>query len=141
MGASGRGKEDLQMLNNTSIDIRFRRIDHSNKLIEIIEDEAYALRRRHPQVRCCAVVVEKQNQRHLKGNPIRAHVSLRIPGKVVFSSKMSDEPDESASAAAALFQAFSAAEHTLTTYLNRHKGMRQMHHRSWNDLDMEMTAR
>jgi hypothetical protein len=102
-----------------NISMRFRHISRPNDLVELIDWEARRLCERHPQTQRCSVVVEKPNQRHNKGNPVRAQITLSVTGKSILSSKEADGPDEMGNAAVALLSAFDAAEHSLSTYLCR----------------------
>ncbi|MBN2495447.1 MAG: hypothetical protein JXR96_12705 [Deltaproteobacteria bacterium] len=115
------------MAADKSISVRFRRIDRADDLVGIVEHEARALRRRHPQIVSLAVLVEKRHRRHRTGNPVRAQVSVELRGKVIVSSKRSDDPDESVCAPAAVYRAFHAVEHAVSAYLDRHDARRHGH--------------
>jgi len=117
------------MSGHDSTTVRFYHISQTDKLIKSIYDEARKLKQRHHQIISCAVTVEKQQRRHLKGNPIRAQIRLELPGKVIVSSKKSDHPDEFTSASAALSHAFNAAEHAVSAHLNRCLMVRRDHYR------------
>ncbi len=118
-GCSINGIGGLMILMSRNISMRFRHISRPNDLVELIEWETRRLCERHPQTQSCSVVIEKPNQRHNKGNPIRAQITLSVPGKSFLSSKEADGPEEMGNAAAALLSAFNAAEHSLRTYLCR----------------------
>lgn len=107
------------MSETISISICFRHIEHSNDLVVLIETEARALQRRHPELQNCSVIIEKRHRRHRTANAIRARVSVGVPGRILISAKTSTSRDESTGAAAALSHAFDAAEHALVTHQSR----------------------
>lgn len=116
------------MPHNTSLSLRFKNISSSNELVEIAENEVRSLRRRHPRVISCNVIVGKRHRRHRKGNPIHARVTLELVDRTVLSSKEVNVADADASASVALCQAFHAAEHGLVVHESRTESSRRGHH-------------
>jgi ribosome-associated translation inhibitor RaiA len=108
-----------------AVTMRFRQMEQSNELLQIVESEARSLKRRHPRISKCSVVIEKRQNRRRNGNPIRARVTVVLAGKVFVSSTASTDTDELSSAIAAIFNSFKGVERAVTVHQMRRSEARR----------------
>ncbi len=101
--------------------VQFKNIKSHVKLENFIEEKSIRLKRRHPDIVNCSVILKKINSSHNKGNPIEAQISLSLKGKTIVSCKQETNIDEDSSAFLSVTSAFEAAENAVKKHLQRIK--------------------
>lgn len=112
------------------ISIRFHQVNQLNEVYTLVDGEARKPSRLFPEIVGCVVVIDKPSNRHRKGNPIRAHVTVSIPGKTMAFSKRADGQDEAVCALAALSFAFDAVEKTVGEYTKKQREAEERQYRA-----------
>lgn len=101
--------------------IRFRQMNHSSRIFDLVDSETRKLHSQYGQIISCYIVVEKPHKRHRKGNQVRALLKLSFPRKKFVFSKLGAGKSEHENALAAIASAFDAAEYAINEYIRKQR--------------------
>jgi len=99
--------------------IRFHQVTQSNEVFDLVDQEMRKIESHCPDIISCAVVIDKSHSRRRKGNPIRAQLTFRLPGRQLVVTKSVDSGNDSDNALTALSYAFDAAEYAINGHTHK----------------------
>lgn len=67
-------------MSNTSIQITFRGVDHSDALEETIRERAAWLEQFHPDIQRCRVLIEVPHRHHGEARHFHTTIEITVPG-------------------------------------------------------------
>jgi ribosome-associated translation inhibitor RaiA len=107
------------MSSTNPVSVQYKNIEPTQKLESFIVKKAAKLKKRHPAILNCQLILNKSTSSRNKGNQVQTQVSIGVPGKMIVLAKQNSGVDELSSAFASVTSAFDSAERSVDRYFER----------------------
>lgn len=108
--------------------IRFRGMDPSPSVEEIVRERIARLSRFHDRITSCVVVIEAPHRRGHQGKIYRAQVNITVPGATIVTGRISDNDHAHEDVYVAIRDSFDAAQRQLEDITRKKSGHRVKAH-------------
>lgn len=102
--------------------IRFRGMEPSPSVEEVVRERMGRLARFHDRITSCAVVIEAPHRRGHKGKIYRVHVDITVPGREIVAGKGREETHAHEDVNVAIRDSFDAAQRQLEDLVRKRSG-------------------
>ncbi|GBD42591.1 Cold shock protein 1 [bacterium HR40] len=111
----------------TPVEIRFHDVPHSDFIEARVREKIAELEKVYDRIHSIRVVIDKESNRHQKGNTYRIRLFIHVPGKeIVINHNQRDDPARE-DFKFALREAFDAAERELKEFKAKQRGEVKRH--------------
>lgn len=108
--------------------IRFRGMEPSPSVEEVVRERIARLARFHERMISCAVVIEAPHRHGRQGKLYRVHVDIAVPGAVIVTGKMQQDNHAHEDVYVAIRDSFDAAQRQLEDLVRKKSGYRVKPH-------------
>lgn len=108
--------------------IRFRGMEPSPSVEEVIRERIDRLARFHGRITSCAVVIEAPHRHRHKGGIYRVQVDITVPGKEIVTGREQEENHAHEDVYVAIRDSFNAAQRQLEDIVRKRSGYRVKPH-------------
>lgn len=105
----------------TSVQITFRGLDHSEAVEELVRKEAARLDGHFDRIVSCRVVIEATHRQQQKAKIFHVRIDLGVPGAELVANRDPAEPGAHSDPALAVRDAFRVITRQLQDYVSRHR--------------------
>jgi ribosomal subunit interface protein len=104
--------------------IRFRGMEPSPSVEEVVRERIARLTRFHDRITACAVTIEAPHKRGRKGRLYRVHVDVTVPGREIVTGREHEENHAHEDVYVAIRDSFNAAQRLLEDIVRERSGYR-----------------